>query len=166
MTRTFSFVGQEMELFGAGLKPGDKAPAARLVRTDMTELNIADTSGVRIFAALPSLDTGVCDRETRTFNEKAAQLPDVSVYVVSMDLPYAQRRWCGAAGIERVVTLSDYRYREFGQAWDTLIVPNQLLARATFVVDSAGVVTFAEYLTSGNLEPDYDAVLAAARSAR
>lgn len=167
MGRTITFGGHEMPLVGPEVKVGDKAPDAVLVRNDMSELKLSETSGVRIIASVPSLDTGLCDKETRTFNEAAAGLNGVTVYTVSMDLPFAQKRWCGAAGVERVITLSDYRHRSFAEAWGTLVAPVKLLARAVFVVDSSNTVTYVQYVNpSTGHDPDYDAALAAARAAR
>jgi thiol peroxidase len=113
---------------------------------------------------VPSLDTSVCDLETRKFNEKAAQLgSDVVVLTISMDLPFAQTRWCGAAGIKNVQTLSDYRDASFGNAYGVLIKDLRLLARAVFVVDKKGVVRYLQIVPEIATEPDYDAVLKAAK---
>jgi thiol peroxidase len=140
---------------------GHKAPDFRLVGNDLREVALADTSGkVRVIAAVPSLDTPVCDRETRRFNQEAARLPGVEIYVVSMDLPFAQQRWCGAAGIDRVHTLSDHRGASM-ERWGVLIPAVRLLARATFVLDKDDVIRWAEYLPDVGQEPSYDAALAA-----
>jgi len=150
------------------VRVGDAAPDVRLVANDMSDKRLSDYRGkVVILSTVPSLDTSVCDKETRTFNEKAAELPgDVVVLTVSMDLPFAQRRWCGAAGIERVVTLSDFKYREAGDRLGLRIQENQLLTRAVMVIDQRGVIRFLEIVPDVSGEPDYDAVLNAAKALR
>ena len=113
-------------------------------------------------SAVPSLDTSVCSTETRRFNEEAAKLgDDVVVLTVSMDLPFAQKRWCGAEGIERVITLSDYRNADFGKAYGILIKELHLLARTVFVVDKQGVIRYIQPVKELSTEPDYNAVLEA-----
>ena len=113
---------------------------------------------------MPSLDTPVCDVETRRFNKEAAALPDtVAVLTISMDLPFAQARWCGAAGIDRVTTLSDYQDRSFAEAYGVLIGELKLLARAIFVVDAADTIRYVQIVPEITTEPDYDAVLAAVK---
>ncbi len=117
---------------------------------------------MRLITVVPSLDTGVCDTMTRKFNEKAAQLPDsVVVYTISLDLPFAQKRWCGNAGVEKVQTLSDYQDRSFGLAYGVLIKELKLLARAVFVIDQKGMVAYREIVPEVTQEPDYEAALAA-----
>jgi thiol peroxidase len=162
--RTVDFVGNQLPLAGAAVQVGQKAPDFKLTGNDLGEVTLATTAGaVRVFAAVPSLDTGVCDRETRRFNQEAAGLPGAHVYVVSMDLPFAQKRWCGAAGIDKVTTLSDHRGASFGAAWGVLVPALRLLARAVFVVDQDDVVRHVEYLPSVGQEPDYAATLAAVK---
>ncbi len=157
--------GKPVTLVGERLRPGQTAPDFTLVDKDLNTVSLADTSGVRIFAAVPSLDTPVCDTEARRFNEEAAKLPGVTVYVVSMDLPFAQARWCGAAGVENVVTLSDHRDASFGQNYGVLIEGLRLHARAIFVVDADNTITYVEYVPEVSSEPNYDAALAAAQAA-
>jgi len=160
--------GKPLTLVGTPVRVGDAAPDVRLVANDMSDKRLSDYRGkVVILSTVPSLDTSVCDKETRTFNEKAAELPgDVVVLTVSMDLPFAQRRWCGAAGIERVVTLSDFKYREAGDRLGLRIQENQLLTRAVMVIDQRGVIRFLEIVPDVSGEPDYDAVLNAAKALR
>src|SRR5512137_1108406 len=144
--RTVELAGKQLPLAGAAVKVGTRAPDFRLTGNDLAEVTLAKTGGaVRVFAAVPSLDTPVCDRETRRFNQEVASLPGVHVYVVSMDLPFAQTRWCGAAGIDKVTTLSDHRDASFGQAWGVLIPAVRLHGRAVFVVDKTDVVRHAQY---------------------
>lgn len=148
--------------------PGVKAPDFLAVAKDWSEVHpLAITHGqVRILTAVPSLDTSVCDRETKRFNDEAAGVDsDLTIFVMSMDLPYAQARWCGAAGVDRVVTLSDNVYAEFGVKYGCLIQTKRLLRRAVFVVDRADVIRYAAYMPTMGEEPDYSAVMQAARVA-
>ncbi|HDQ99408.1 MAG TPA: thiol peroxidase [candidate division WOR-3 bacterium] len=157
--------GKPVTLLGPELKVGDKAPDATLTANDLSAVKLSDHSGkVLIVSSVPSLDTAVCDVETRRFNTEAAGLGDgVRVLTVSMDLPFAQKRWCGAAGVERVLTLSDHREAEFGLAWGVLMKGSRLLARAVFVVDREGVIRYIELVGEVGREPDYEAALAVAR---
>lgn len=157
--------GKPVTLVGERLRVGQTAPDFTLVDKDLNTVSLADTSGVRIFASVPSLDTPVCDAEARRFNEEAVKLPGVTVYVVSMDLPFAQARWCGAAGVENVVTLSDHRDASFGKNYGVLIEGLRLLARAIFVVDANNKITHVEYVPEVSSEPNYDEALAAAKAA-
>ena len=159
--------GNPVTLEGASVAKGMSAPDARLVGTDMTDMSISDYQGsVVILATVPSLDTGVCSRETQTFNERAAELSDdVIVLTVSMDLPMAQARWCGDNGVDRVVTASDYKYRDVGTAYGLRIKENGLLARAVFVIDRDGTIVYEQIVPELTTEPDYDAALAAAQAA-
>jgi len=158
--------GNPVTLVGDEVKVGDKARDFSVVANDLSTVTLKDTSGVRLFVTVPSLDTGVCDAEVRRFNEEATKLPGVKVYTISMDLPFAQKRWCGAAGVENVVTLSDHRDASFGTQWGVLIKELRLLARAVFVVDSSDTVTYVEYVPEVTSHPDYEKALAAARAAK
>jgi thiol peroxidase len=165
-----TFKGAPVTLAGAEVRPGQAAPDFTALDTGLQPVRLSGARGkVVILSAVPSLDTPVCDRETRRFNEEATKLgDDVEVWTVSMDLPFAQKRWCGAAGVSRVKTLSDFRERSFGQQYGTLIKDGPLAgleARAVFVVGKDGRVTHAEYVKEVTTEPDYEAALAAARSA-
>jgi thiol peroxidase len=157
--------GRPRTVIGARLNVGDKAPDFTLVANDFSEVTLADSAGkVRLISVVPSLDTEVCDMQTRRFNQEAAAFgPDVVVLTVSADLPYAQRRWCGAAGVERVQTLSDHRDMSFGNAYGTHVKETRLEQRAVFVVDRAGIVRYVEYVPEISQQPDYDAALAALR---
>ena len=161
-----TFKGNPMTLLGTELKVGDKAPDFNVVDTTLALVNLATHAGkIRIISAVPSLDTPVCDTETRKFNQEAAGLPEnVVVLTISLDLPFAQKRWCGAAGIERVVTLSDYRDRSFGQNYGVLIKELLLLARCIFVVDAQGIIRYIQQVPEVTSEPDYAAVIAAAKA--
>jgi thiol peroxidase len=157
--------GNPVTLVGEGVKVGDKAPDFVVVGNDMQPVSFSSYLGkVCVLAAVPSLDTEVCSTETRRFNQEAASLgDDVVILTVSMDLPFAQKRWCGAAGVDRVVTLSDHRDASFGLAYGVLIKDVRLLARAVFVVDRDGVVRYVELVPEVGQEPDYEAALAAVR---
>ena len=160
-----TFKGNPVALSGTEVKPNQAAPDFSAVDTALQPVRLSGARGkVLILSAVPSLDTPVCDTETRRFNEEAARLGDgVEVWTISMDLPFAQKRWCGAAGIQRVKTLSDFREKSFGQAYGTLIKEGPLAGlecRAVFVVDQNGIVRHAEYVPVGGQEPSYDAALA------
>ena len=156
--------GTPFTLVGPEIKVGDKAPDFSVIGNDMKPVTLADTAGkVRILATVPSLDTPVCDAETRRFNEEAANLPGVEILTVSMDLPMAQKRWCGAAGVTNVRTLSDYRERSLGPAFGVLIKELQLDARAVFVLDKDNTVRYVEYVKEVADHPNYDAALAATK---
>lgn len=157
--------GNPVTLVGPEIKVGDTAPAFTVLANDLSPKTLADYKGkVLIIASVPSLDTPVCDMETRRFNTEAAGLgDDVTILTLSMDLPFAQARWCGAAGVEAVKTLSDHRDASFGQAFGVLIKELRLLCRAVFVVDRDGRVAYVQYLAETTDEPDYAAALAAAR---
>ncbi len=154
--------GNAVDLEGAEVKVGQKAPDFTALGNDMKPVTLKDTTGkVRVFVAVPSLDTAVCDRETRRFNEEATKLSGVEVVVFSMDLPFAQKRWCGAAGVERVRTLSDHRNTSFATAFGVLEPSRRLMARAVFVLDKDDTVKHVEYVASVGDEPNYDATLKA-----
>jgi len=156
--------GNPLTAVGEELHVGAKAPDFQLVGNDMKPVRLADTAGkVRILCSVPSLDTPVCDMETRRFNEEAAKLPGVEVLVVSMDLPYAQKRWCGAAGVTHVRTLSDYQEHSFGPAYGVLIRETQLESRAVFVLDKDDTLRHVEYVKEIAEQPNYDAALAEAK---
>lgn len=161
-----TFKGNPMTLVGSEIKEGDTAPDFTLIATDLSEKHLADYAGKKlILSTVPSLDTGVCDAETRRFNEEAAKLgDDVQIVTVSMDLPFAQKRWCGAAGVDRVETLSDYRDREFAQNYGLLIKELGLLARCVLVIDPEGKVRYRQLVPEVAQEPDYEGVIGACRS--
>ena len=163
-----TFKGNPMTLLGPALKAGDKAPAFTVVDTEMNQVSLADFQGkTKIICAVPSLDTPVCDTETRRFNKAAAGLgDDIVLLTVSLDLPFAQRRWCAAAGIERVRVLSDYRERSFGRAYGVLIKELLLLSRSIFVVDGDDTITFVQHVAEITGEPDYASVLEAAKGSQ
>ena len=151
-------------LLGPEIKAGDKAPDFTVTGNDMKPVSLQDTAGkVRILSVVPSLDTPVCDQQTRRFNEEAGKLPNVEILTISMDLPMAQKRWCGAAGVDKVRTLSDHKDASFGLAYGTLIKELRLDARSIFVLDKEGTVRHVEYVTEISTHPNYDSALAKAR---
>lgn len=157
--------GIPLTLVGEIPQIGAAAPDATLLDNEMKQIKISDYRGkIVVLSVVTSLDTAVCDMQTRRFNTEAAALGDeVVVLTISMDLPFAQKRWCGAAGVDRVITLSDYRTADFGQAFGLLIKELRLLARAVFVLDRDGVVRYRQLVKETSDEPDYDDVLAALR---
>lgn len=165
-TGLITFKGNPMTLLGSELKVGDNAPGFSVVDNALAPTTLNSYAGkVKIITAVPSLDTPVCDTETRRFNQEAAGLADgVVVLTVSLDLPFAQKRWCGAAGIDKVVTLSDYRDRSFGLGYGVLIKELLLLTRAVFVVDAGNIIRYIQIVPEVTGEPDYAAAIAAARA--
>lgn len=155
--------GQPLTLLGKGIEVGEPAPDFEVLANDLSAVNLSSYRGkVCIISSVPSLDTSVCDTMTRRFNQEAINLgDDVVILTISMDLPFAQSRWCGAAGVENVQTLSDHRYALFGNAFGVLIKELRLLARAVFVVDKEGTVRYVQIVNELTNEPDYEAVLQA-----
>ncbi len=164
-TGAVTFLGNPLTLVGDELKVGDKAPDVSLLDNELKEVKLSSFTGkVCVISSVPSLDTPVCDTETRRFNEEAAKLGDgVAVLTVSMDLPFAQARWCGSAGIKKVQTLSDHKGAAFGQAYGLLIKELRLLSRCIFVVDSEGKIQYIQLVKEISDEPDYEAVLDAVK---
>jgi thiol peroxidase len=161
-----TFMGNPLTLIGPEITPGMDAPDFAVVDNDLGPVSLADVKGnIVIISAVPSLDTPVCDMQTRRFNQEAQNLSDkVRILTVSMDLPFAQKRWCGNAGVENVQTVSDYQAASFGQAYGVLIDGLRLLARSVFVLDAAGKVAYVQLVPEVTNEPDYDAVLAAVKN--
>jgi thiol peroxidase len=163
--RTVTMKGNPLTLSGSEVKVGDTAPDFEVVANDMSVVKLSSYHGkVCIITSVPSLDTSVCDIETRRFNEEAGKLgSDVAVLTISMDLPFAQKRWCGAAGVKNVQTLSDYRDASFGKAYGVFIKELRLLARAVFVVDKKGVIRYIQIVNEVASEPNYEAALNAVK---
>ncbi|MDO7906010.1 thiol peroxidase [Paenibacillus sp. JX-17] len=164
-TGVATFKGSPITLLGPQLQPGDKAPDFTLNKNLLEEVSLKDFAGkIKLISVAPSLDTGVCDAQTRRFNTEAAELGDqVAVLTVSVDLPFAQARWCGAAGIDRVLTLSDYKQRSFGQSYGVLIQELQLDMRSIFVLDQNDKIVYVEYLKEMSEHPDYDSAIQAVK---
>ncbi len=167
-TGLIEFEGVDRTIVGPDIQVGDPAPEFVVIGNDWSEIQpIQESTGkVRVLAAVLSLDTSVCDTETRRFNEEATALgEDVEVYVISTDLPFTQARWCGAAGVERVTTASDTIRTDFGTKYGCLIKDLRFLRRAVFVINREGSVVYSDYMPILGQEPDYEAVLAAVREA-
>jgi len=158
--------GNPLTLIGPELQAGDHAPDFSVVDGTLSPVNLEKTGhNVRIISVVPSLDTPVCDLQTKRFNEEAAKLPDVDILTVSMDLPFAQKRWCGAFGVDRIKMLSDHRTGSFGESYGTLIKDLRIESRAIFVLDSSNLIRYVEYVKEVADHPNYDAALAAAKGA-
>src|ERR1700730_17687754 len=158
--------GNPMTVLGPELKAGDKAPDFHAVDDSLKPVDLAATgAAVRIFSVVPSLDTPVCDAQTKRFNEEAAKLPGIEIYTVSMDLPFAQKRWCGAFGVDKIKMLSDHREGSFGSNYGTLIKDLRIESRAIFVVDQDNKIRHVEYVKEVADFPNYEAALSAAKSA-
>jgi thiol peroxidase len=157
--------GNPLTLVGEELKAGDSAPDVTLLDNELNPVQLSSFKGkVVVISSVPSLDTPVCDLETRKFNEEAANLgPDVQILTISMDLPFAQARWCAAEGVDRLTTLSDHRDASFGNAYGVLIKELRLLARCIFVVDKEGTIQYIQLVPELTSEPDYEAVLGAVK---
>lgn len=162
-----AFKGNPVNLIGDEVKVGQTAPDFKTQKTDLSDYTLSASAGkTRIIASVPSLDTPVCDSETKRFNEEAANLPNVEIVCVSMDLPFAQKRWCGATDVDKVITVSDHRDGSFGKNYGVLISGgplDHLLARAVFVVGPDDKVKYVEYVKDITEHPNYDAILAAVK---
>jgi thioredoxin-dependent peroxiredoxin len=158
--------GNPMTLIGPELKPGDAAPDFSTVDNTLKPVRLQDTGNkVRILSVVPSLDTPVCDAQTKRFNDSATALPDIDIYTVSMDLPFAQKRWCGAFAVDHVKMLSDHKDGSFGSNYGTLIKELRIECRAIFVIDRNNQIRHAEYVKEVADFPDYEAALTAAKAA-
>ena len=153
--------GNPLTLTGQEVKVGDQAPDATLVANDLSEVKLSSFKGKKvIISVVPSLDTPICDLQTKRFNQEASKLSNIVVLTISKDLPFAQKRWCGAAGATAVKTLSDYR-GNFGEIYGVLIKGLGLLARSIFVIDEAGKVSYVQLVKEVASEPNYEEVLKA-----
>ena len=158
--------GNPLTLIGPQLQAEDHAPDFEVVDGTLSTVNLEKTGrNVRILSVVPSLDTPVCDLQTKRFNQEAASLPGVDILTISMDLPFAQKRWCGAFGIDRIKMLSDHRTGSFGEAYGTLIKDLRIESRAIFVLDAENIIRYVEYVKEVADHPNYDAALAAAKAA-
>jgi thiol peroxidase len=163
-----TFKGKPLTLVGPQLKPGDRAPEFECVTSGLEILNLAKTPGkARLFSVVPSLDTPVCSEQTRKFDQALAALKDkVASYTISLDMPFAQKRFCSSENISNMQTLSDTHNHSFGQNYGVLIegLPMPLLSRAVFVADKTGKLTYAEYVTEVASHPNYDKALEALKA--
>ncbi len=163
MERKITIKGSPFTLLGNPVKVGDAAPDAELTANDWSTVKLSDYAGkARLINVVFSLDTGICDTQTRKFNEEATKLgKGVVVLAISADLPFAQQRWCGASGLENVITLSDHKAMAFSDAYGVHLKERRTTGRAVFVVDKAGIVRYVEYVPEIASHPNYDAALAA-----
>lgn len=157
--------GNPLTLIGNEIKVGDKAPDFKVNKDLMNQVSLSEYAGkIKLISVVPSLDTGVCDAQTRRFNSEAASLGEnVVILTVSVDLPFAQARWCGAAGVDQVITLSDYKDLSFGEAYGVHIKELRLLMRSIFVVDTNDTVQYVEYLSEMTEHPNYEHAIEAVR---
>jgi thiol peroxidase len=158
--------GNPLTLVGNEIKIGERAPDFTVLDNNLSPVRLSSFHNkIFILSSVPSLDTPVCDIETRKFNEEADRLgPDVVILTISMDLPFAQKRWCAASGVDKVQTLSDHRDASFGIAYGVLIKELRLLARAVFLVDRQGILQYSQLVQEISKEPDYEVVLAALKN--
>ena len=161
MTTKVTFKGSPLTVLGTPLKVGDKAPGFTLTATDMSDISSTSFAGkVLILSVVPSVDTPTCSLQTKRFNKEASELgKDVSILTVSMDLPFAQKRWCGAEGVTNITLGSDFKYRKFGEAYGAFLKEWGLLARALFVVDKGGKIAYVQYVPEVSSEPEYEGAL-------
>ena len=159
-----TFLGNPVTFTGKQLQVGDKALDFSLITTDLSKKSLADFDGKKkVLSVVPSIDTGICSTQTRRFNQELASLDNTVVITVSMDLPFAQGRWCGAEGLDNAIMLSDYFDHSFGRDYALLINEWQLLARAVFVLDADNVIRYVEYVDNINTEPNFEAAIAAVK---
>ena len=163
-----TFKQNPITLIGKVVKVGDTAPNITVLANDLSPVTLNDSKGkVRLISVVPSLDTGTCDAQTRKFNESASKIgEDVVILTISNDLPFAQKRWCAAAGIDSVQTLSDHRDLSFGEAYGVAIQELRLLTRAVFVVDANDKITYIEYVPEATEHPNYEKAIEAVKSAK
>lgn len=155
-----TFKNEPVTLLGTEVHVGNDAPNFLVLSNDLEEKTLEDYSGkVKLISVVPSLDTGVCAQQTKRFNEEADKLDNVQILTISVDLPFAQKRWCGAEGVTNLQTLSDHREVDFGKKYGLLIKELRLLARAVFVIDQNDKVVHVEYVNEVTDHPDYDAAL-------
>ncbi len=159
-----TFAGSPLTVSGEQLSVGDKLPDFKAVTKDMLPFSLDEISGAKVISVVPSLDTGVCQTQTMQFNKKISELKDITLITISLDLPFAQNRWCGASGLDKAIVVSDYQDREFAKKYNLLIDQLKLLARAVFVVDKDNVIRYVQYVDEVTDEPDYDKAVEAAKS--
>ena len=164
--RTVMIKGKPFTLIGPEIKVGQKAPDFKMLTIDSTNVDLSQSKGkVRLLSIVHSLDTDVCDLQTQRFEQEAAKFKDVVIYAVSMDLPFAQARYCGAHNIKNLKTLSDHREASFGHAYGVLIEELRLLSRAIFIIDQNDIVQYVEYVPEVTQHPDYNKAIEALKKA-
>ena len=160
-----TFKGNPVELHGTEITVGRKAPDFNAVKNDLSAFSLAGVAGRKLIVSVPSIDTPVCDAEVRRFNKEAASIDGVTIIVVSMDLPFAQARWCGAADIDKVMTISDYKERNFAMKYGVYMPELGLLARAVFLLDEDNTILYSEYVSEVTDQPNFEAILEAIKKA-
>lgn len=159
-----TFKGEFVTIIGKQLKVGEQLPDFTLVNPDLVKQSLADFEGKKkVLSIVPSVDTGICDAQTRQFNQSLSDMENTVVLTVSCDLPFAQKRWCGASGIENALLLSDYYNQSFGKAYGVLMEEWHLLARAVIVANEQNEITYVEYLDNVNSHPDYETAINAVK---
>ncbi|MFA5570819.1 MAG: thiol peroxidase [Sphaerochaetaceae bacterium] len=158
-----TFGGNPVELVGTEIHVGDTVADFSAMNNDLSPFKLSSIKGKKLIVGVPSLDTSICDAEVRRFNQEATSLDDVTVIVVSMDLPFAQQRWCGAAGVENVITVSDFKDKDFAHTFGTYLPQHGLIARSIFLLDSNNTVQYVEYVPEVKSHPNYEAALEAVR---
>ena len=159
-----TFGGTPVQLAGTEIHVGDTIADFSAVKNDLSPFKLSEIKGRKLIVAVPSLDTSVCDAEVRRFNTEATKLKDVTVITVSMDLPFAQARWCGAAGVENVITVSDYKDRDFAHTFGAYLPNVGLIARPIFLLDENNTVKYVQYVPEVTDHPNYEAALTAVRT--
>jgi thioredoxin-dependent peroxiredoxin len=161
-----TFKQNPVTLSGEGKATGDKAPSFKVLATDLSEVTLEEAEGKKLLiSVVPSIDTGTCDKQTRRFNEEAAGVEGAEVWTISADLPFAQRRWCAAAGLEDAKVFSDHRDLDFGDKFGVIIDELRLLSRSVFVINEAGEITYSEVVSEVSEHPDYDKAVDALKQA-
>ncbi|MCO4529928.1 thiol peroxidase [Streptococcus infantarius subsp. infantarius] len=160
-----TFLGKPVTLVGQQLQIGETVPDFTLTTTDLAQKSLSDFAGKKkVISVIPSIDTGICSTQTRTFNKELSDMEDTVVITVSADLPFAQARWCGVEGLEHAVMMSDYYDNTFGKTYGLLMQEWHLLARAVLVLDENNKLVYAEYLENVNSEPNYQAAIEAVKA--
>lgn len=159
-----TFIGKPVTLAGQRFQVGQIAPDFTLMSTNLEKKSLSNFKGKKVISVVPSIDTGICSTQTRTFNHELANLEDTYVITISVDLPFAQARWCGAEGLDKAIMLSDYYDYSFGKSYGLLMKEWHLLARAVLVLDSGNKIVYTQYLENVNSEPDYISAITALKA--
>lgn len=159
-----TFIGKPVTLSGQQFQVGETAPDFKLITPSLEMKSLSDFKGKKVISVVPSIDTGICSTQTRTFNKELSELDDTHVITISVDLPFAQAKWCGAEGLDKAIMLSDYYDHSFGKAYGLLMEEWHLLARAVLVLDEDNQIVYTQYLKNVNSEPDYVSAITALKS--
>lgn len=159
-----TFIGKPVTLLGQQFQVGETAPDFKLITPSLEMKSLSDFKGKKVISVVPSIDTGICSTQTRTFNKELSELDDTHVITISVDLPFAQAKWCGVEGLDKAIMLSDYYDHSFGKAYGLLMEEWNLLARAVLVLDEDNQIVYTQYLENVNSEPDYVSAITALKS--